>query len=177
MEFTYIFRCGPWTYDIVGSGEISGNEYSDFNLDSEYASDEIIDTLKDAFINNKDEINELAEYCDNVPGMLQFKMNLDPNDNSYIICETIFDHNLSKNEIESVKNYIEGQFADGYGESFEQNSIGSFETEEDYETEEEYDEDNDEYTNSEWEVETVVYDIFVHLWNNSNWTIDLIKNN
>ena len=63
------------------------------------------------------------------------------------------------------KAYLEGQYADGWGEGFEQREVDSF-TE--IETSEEYDEEADEYYESEWEVR---YDVYISFWQFDNFRI------
>ena len=64
-----------------------------------------------------------------------------------------------------LKEYLEGQYADGWGEGFEQREIDSY-TE--VETSEEYDEEADEYYESEWDVR---YDVYVSFWQSEGFKI------
>ena len=64
-----------------------------------------------------------------------------------------------------LKAYLEDQYADGWGEGFEQREVDSF-TE--IETSEEYDEEADEYYESEWEGR---YDVYISFWQFDNFRI------
>jgi len=64
-----------------------------------------------------------------------------------------------------LKEYLEGQYADGWGEGFEQREIDSY-TE--VETSEEYDEEADEYYESEWDVR---YDVYISFWQSEGFKI------
>ena len=68
-------------------------------------------------------------------------------------------------DTDQLKAYLEGQYADGWGEGFEQREVDSF-TE--IETSEEYDEEADEYYESEWEVR---YDVYISFWQFDNFRI------
>lgn len=75
---------------------------------------------------------------------------------------------LNQNEIDEVKDYITGQFSDGWGEGFEQAVLGTntVQTEEEF-----YDEEEGEtYTETVEQEETIT----AAFWNSSNWSIQLI---
>jgi hypothetical protein len=64
-----------------------------------------------------------------------------------------------------LKSFLIGQYADGWGEGFEQREIDSY-TE--VETSEEYDEEADEYYESEWDVR---YDVYISFWQSEGFKI------
>lgn len=68
-------------------------------------------------------------------------------------------------DTEQLKGYLIGQYADGWGEGFEQREIESY-TE--METSEEYDEETEEYYESEWPVS---YDVYISFWQSDNFRI------
>ena len=73
--------------------------------------------------------------------------------------------NWTDADTEQLKGYLIGQYADGWGEGFEQREIESYtETE----TSEEYDEEAEEYYESEWEVR---YDVYISFWQSKNFRI------
>ncbi len=78
-------------------------------------------------------------------------------------CEV--DDDWTDADTDLLKAYLEGQYADGWGEGFEQREVDSF-TE--IETSEEYDEEADEYYESEWEVR---YDVYISFWQFDNFRI------
>ena len=78
-------------------------------------------------------------------------------------CEV--DDDWTDADTDLLKAYLEGQYADGWGEGFEQREVDSF-TE--IETSEEYDEEADEYYESEWEVR---YDVYISFWQVDNFRI------
>jgi len=64
----------------------------------------------------------------------------------------------TENDTAQLKSYLLAQYADGWGEGFEQREIYSF-TEP--ETFEEYDEEADEYYESEWDVR---HEVYISFW-------------
>ncbi|MBR2085999.1 MAG: hypothetical protein IJ906_02485 [Oscillospiraceae bacterium] len=78
-------------------------------------------------------------------------------------CEV--DDDWTDADTDLLKAYLEGQYADGWGEGFEQREVDSF-TE--IETSEEYDEEADEYYESEWKVR---YDAYISFWQFDNFRI------
>ena len=64
-----------------------------------------------------------------------------------------------------LKGYLEAQYADGWGEGFEQREVYSFTERETYE---EYDEESDEYYESDCDVD---YDVYISFWQFDNFRI------
>jgi hypothetical protein len=72
---------------------------------------------------------------------------------------------LSEEELKDVKEYITGQFSDGWGEGVEQRSFAGWD---EYITETVYDEEDEE----EYEVEECYrYESFVHFWNSDDFEL------
>ncbi len=76
---------------------------------------------------------------------------------------------LSSQEIEDLKEYIEGQFSDGWGEGFEQNPVESFQSE--------YDEEVQDEETGEYYIEPVEYtvDVSASFWDSNSWSITQIQ--
>lgn len=120
-----------------------------------------------------DEINEaiahedidLAEYADEYHGATYYKK-LHPikmgtefyGDKLYglAICEV--DDDWNDEDTEQLKEYLTGQYADGWGEGFEQREISEWTEEEECE---EYDEEEDEYYTEYYDVR---YYAYVNFW-------------
>ena len=78
-------------------------------------------------------------------------------------CEV--DDDWTDADTDLLKAYLESQYADGFGEGFEQREVYSF-TE--IETCEEYDAEEDEYYESEWDVR---YDVYISFWQDKNFRL------
>ena len=83
----------------------------------------------------------------------------------YGLCIATVEDDWTDSDTEQLKDYLIGQYADGFGEGFEQREIASF-TE--MEISEEYDEEADEYYESEWPVR---YDVYISFWQSSGFKI------
>lgn len=141
-------------------GETS--EYDD--LAEQYA-DQIFEALE-----NDD--TDLAPYADNRHGetyaskLHSTKITVEwVCDKLYGVCIALVDDDWTDTDTEQLKDYLIGQYADGWGEGFEQREIESY-TE--METSEEYDEEADEYYESEWPVR---YEVYISFWQNKNFRI------
>lgn len=113
---------------------------------------------------NKDDV-DLAEYADDYHGSTYYKklhsirMGVDVYDGQmYGVATCTVADDWTDSDTEQLKDYLTGQYSDGWGEGFEQREIATF-TE--LETFEEYDEENDEYYESEWDAR---YCVYVSFW-------------
>jgi hypothetical protein len=76
---------------------------------------------------------------------------------------------LSQQGIEEIKNYLTGQYSDGWGEGFEQRPIKEWREEVEYE---EYDEEEDDYyTYTDYENR----ELYLSFWGCRDWEIRLLE--
>ena len=144
---------------------VIASESSEYNAFAGDYADQLIEALE-----NDD--TDLAPYADSRHGstyaskLHRTKITVEwINGKLYGVCTASVDDDWTDSDTEQFKNYLIGQYADGWGEGFEQREIDSF-TE--METSEEYDEEADEYYESEWEVN---YDVYISFWQNRNFRI------
>jgi len=76
---------------------------------------------------------------------------------------------LSQQGIEEIKDYLTGQYSDGWGEGFEQRPIEEWREEVEYE---EYDEEEDDYyTYTDYEN----HELYLSFWSFKDWEIRLLE--
>ena len=115
---------------------------------------------------------DLAEYADDYHGATYYKKLRKVTMSAewyggrlYGLATCEVDDDWTDDDTAQLKEYLSGQYSDGWGEGFEQREIASFtETE----TCEEYDEEADEYYESEWEVR---HDVYISFWQGDNYRI------
>jgi hypothetical protein len=136
-----------------------------FNAPAEEYADALFEALE------KDD-TDLAEYADDYHGATYYKKLRKVTMSAewigrklygVAICEVNDD--WTDDDTAQLKEYLSGQYSDGWGEGFEQNEIESY-TE--VETCEEYDEEADEYYESEWEV---CWNVYISFWQDRNFRI------
>lgn len=115
---------------------------------------------------------DLAEYADDYHGATYYKKLRKVTMSTewvgrklYGLATCELNDDWTDEDTAQLKEYLTGQYADGWGEGFEQHEIDSF-TE--IETCEEYDEEADEYYESEWEVRS---DVYISFWQDRNFRI------
>lgn len=129
--------------------------------DAAVYANEIIEKIKNEDI-------DLAVYADDYHGDSYYKklrkitMGIELVGNEYYGLATCqVDDDWTDEDTDQLKEYLSGQYSDGWGEGFEDESLCRF-----TEMEQDYDEENDEYYTYELE-----YDVYVCFWQNMNFKI------
>ena len=76
---------------------------------------------------------------------------------------------LSQQGIEEIKDYLTGQYSDGWGEGFEQRPIKEWREEVEYE---EYDEEEDDYYTC---IDYENHELYLSFWSDKDWEIRLLE--
>ena len=141
------------------------SETNEYNAAAEDYADQLFEALE------KDDTN-LAPYADSHHGstyvskLHRTKITVEWIDGKlYAVCTALVDDDWTDDDTAQLKSFLIGQYADGWGEGFEQREIDSY-TE--VETSEEYDEEADEYYESEWDVR---YDVYISFWQSEGFKI------
>lgn len=154
--------CWIWYMD-------DGGDYTENCKYGGYPGHEIQDAFKE-YMGDDD----LANYIDERYPLLQEKvesiiMDFDPQRmQTKAICKVSSDFLSNPEAIQELKDYLEGQYADGWGEGFEQKT---FDTIVEQEIEYEFDEETGEEEGYEYDVETLVT---IKTWDHKedlNWEI------
>ena len=166
-EVTYI-ATAPITFSAMPQ---YGERYDDNGLGIDFFSE-----LKSAV---KDDMSEmgadgLATYLDLRSSLYDYVesiiVDVEKQGNNVISKTTIkAKEELDNDEIKELKDYITGQFSDGWGEGFEQRPIGEWDEQEETEEWDEEEQTNykDSYTNE--------YQALAHFWNSKNFNINITK--
>lgn len=116
---------------------------------------------------------ELAKYINKsenlINGLIE-KITLTLSNDNKLQANIIANQELNNEQLEQLKDYLTGQYSDGYGEGFEQQPLDVYDDE--YE-EESFDEDEEECYTETFEERVYVY---AQLWrSDSSWNIEIKK--
>ena len=148
---------------------------SDSYRESNYEILHRLDEINEAIAKDIPEETGLAEYIHEEMTEIFGKVQeirisvMELNGEAVGVATVITDSELSAKGIEEMKDYLTGQYADGWGEGFEQREIDSWTETVEYE---EYDEEEGEYYT--YEVDERHY-LYVSFWDSDkDWKIDLL---
>lgn len=168
-------KASNFTYKATSQLYPKDDFYSDYEEGTiEYdLDDKDLDCLNTTL---KEEIDEngpkgLAEYLKDP--LKQFVDNISLSATKETLTATIScNKELTDDEKEQLKNYLSGQYTDGFGEGFEQRPINEFTTEEEYEEE---DDDDEDYVQRRRNtiMETCKHEIYVSFYKNGRPNITL----
>ena len=156
---------------LVAWVSAESGEYGESNYEILHRLDEI----NEAIAKDIPEETGLAEYIHEEMTEIFGKVQeirisvMELNGEAVGVATVITDSELSAKGIEEMKDYLTGQYADGWGEGFEQREIDSWTETVEYE---EYDEEEGEYYT--YEVDERHY-LYVSFWDSDkDWKIDLL---
>ena len=148
---------------------------SDRYRESNYEILHGLDEINEAIAEDIPEETGLAEYIHEEMTEIFGKVQeirisvMELNGEAVGVATVITDSELSAKGIEEMKDYLTGQYADGWGEGFEQREVDSWTETVEYE---EYDEEEGEYYT--YEVDERHY-LYVSFWDSDkDWKIDLL---
>lgn len=154
------------TLKIYNTLEVTvASDNFDWTEDAIVYADEIIEAVEN------DDV-DLAEYADEYHGATYYKklesikMSTELYDGTLYgcaICKVSDDWN--DEDTKQLKEYLTGQYSDGWGEGFEQREISEWSEEEEFE---EYDDEEDEYYTEYYDVKHYAY---VSFWQSKNFKI------
>lgn len=147
---------------LIARVSSESNEYDD---SVEMYASELAEAMKNEDV-------DLAEYADDFHGdsyykkLKSVKMGLEfYNGLLYGLATCTVSDDWNDTDTEQLKEYLTGQYSDGWGEGFEQSEITSFTADEE---EEIYDDETDEYY---YETYDAKYYVFVSFWQDKGFKI------
>jgi hypothetical protein len=159
-------------YTAVSELKARARGVEESNYDDELYGLDLVDVKSE--INEAIGDTELAQYIDPREGIYDVITSIKPKvsivgKELMATTEIITSEELDVQDIEDLKDYLLGQYADGWGEGFEQNPVTTFEDGYDYEYEEE-----DEYgdVRTIYETEQINVELLVSFWH-SGLKIDI----
>ena len=140
---------------LYNTVKITAINWDGYETEPDFNVSDLINAL------NADETN-LAPYTDDIEKLIETKIGVEIIDgNLFGVAYCTVEDDWTDEDTKQLKDYLSGQYSDGWGEGFEQREFAEFDELEEY-----YDDENEEYCE-----EYVNYYVYASFWQRDGFRI------